>query len=210
MLLMIDNYDSFTYNLVQLLGSMGLEIEVLRNDEFAPQALEELPLQGIVISPGPGVPAAAGRSMEAVERFQGRLPILGICLGHQVIGACSGARVERAARVMHGKTSPVYHGGEGIFQGVESPLEAMRYHSLLLAAEDFPPALEVLARTKEGEIMALCHRRHRDTVGLQFHPESLFTPAGKRIVQNYLCTTGLLPPEGQERQELTVLDVPGI
>jgi anthranilate synthase/aminodeoxychorismate synthase-like glutamine amidotransferase len=192
MILIIDNYDSFTFNLAQELGSMGLEVEVRRNDAFTLEELGQMPLQAVVISPGPGEPGSAGLSLKAVGFLKSRLPILGICLGHQVIGAYFGARVVRASRLMHGKTSFIHHNGDSMFKGVDSPFEAMRYHSLLVAREFLPPSLEVIAATEEGEIMAIRHKFYRNLVGLQFHPESLFTPPGRMILANFCQLSGLL------------------
>ncbi len=204
MILLIDNYDSFTFNLAQELGSMGLAVEVRRNDAFSLEELERMPLQAVVISPGPGEPAAAGLSLKTVDFCKGRLPMLGICLGHQVIGACFGAGIVRAPRLMHGKTSLVYHYGDSIFNGVDSPFTAMRYHSLLVSRDSLPPSLEVIAATQEGEIMALRHRFYRNLIGLQFHPESLFTPQGRTILANFCRLAGLFPADpftGGERPE---------
>lgn len=195
MILIIDNYDSFTFNLAQELGSMGMEITVRRNDAFTLAELERLPLRAIVISPGPGEPGAAGLSLQTVGFFKDRLPLLGICLGHQVIGACFGAAIVRASRIMHGKTSLVYHNGDAIFEGVASPFEAMRYHSLLVSEDYLPPSLAVIAATAEGEIMAIRHKLCQNMVGLQFHPESLFTPQGRMILRNFCRISGLLPVE---------------
>lgn len=193
MILIIDNYDSFTFNLAQALGSMGLEVEVRRNDAFTLDELDQMPLRAVVISPGPGEPASAGLSLQAVDLLKNRLPILGICLGHQVLAACFGARVVRASRLMHGKTSLIYHKGEGIFEGIKSPFEAMRYHSLLVSREFFPSSLEIIAATAEGEIMAIRHKLYHQLIGLQFHPESLFTPPGQTILANFVRLCGLFP-----------------
>lgn len=194
MILIIDNYDSFTFNLAQELGSMGLDVDVRRNDAFNLEELEEMPLRAVVISPGPGEPSSAGLSLKAVGFFKNRLPILGICLGHQVIGAYFGARVVRASHLMHGKTSLVYHQGDSIFKGVDSPFEAMRYHSLILAG-GLPSSLEVIAATEEEEIMAIRHKLYRNLIGLQFHPESLFTPRGRMILANFCLISGLITTE---------------
>ncbi len=184
-ILMIDNYDSFTYNLVQYLGELGAEIIVRRNDALDLAAVESLAPTAIIVSPGPCTPAAAGISVPLIRAFAGRLPILGVCLGHQCIGEAFGAAVVRAGRLMHGKTSPILHDGRTLFRGLSNPFEAMRYHSLLVETTRLPACLEVSARTAEGEIMAL---RHRDypIEGVQFHPESIGTPDGKRLLQNFL------------------------
>jgi para-aminobenzoate synthetase component II len=184
-LLMIDNYDSFTYNLVQYLGELGAELIVRRNDAIDINGVSALAPDAIVISPGPCTPAEAGISVPLLTQLAGHFPVLGVCLGHQCIGAAFGARVGRAARLMHGKTSPVMHDGRTIFTGLSNPFEAMRYHSLLVAPESLPQCLEVSARTVEGEIMGL---RHRDypIEGVQFHPESIGTNAGKQLLSNFL------------------------
>lgn len=185
MILIIDNYDSFTYNLSQSLGSLGLDVLVWRNDTFTVDDLEKLALQAVVISPGPGFPSTAGQTMPAVGFFKDRLPLLGVCLGHQAIVAYFGGKIVRAPRIMHGKISLVYHNGDGIFQGIDSPFEAMRYHSLLAERDSLPRSLEVIAWTAEGEIMGVRHRTYRRVIGLQFHPESWFTPAGGQIIANF-------------------------
>ena len=186
MILIIDNYDSFTYNLVQIIGNMGREIVVRRNDAFTLAELAAMPLEAIVISPGPGEPTGAGLSMQTISHFREQLPILGICLGHQAIGACFGAQVVRADNLMHGKTSPVYHNNDPVFNEIDSPFPVMRYHSLLLERESMPPELEIIAETAAGEIMAIRHRQHRHILGLQFHPESYFTPAGEQVLANFI------------------------
>ncbi len=186
MILIIDNYDSFTYNLAQALGAMGLEIKVLRNDKFSLEQLEAMAIKSIVISPGPGEPYSGGLSLAVIDRFKGRVPVLGICLGHQAVCALFGGKVVRASRMMHGKLSLVYHhNNEPIFQSVQSPFEVMRYHSLLVERESLPEELEIIAETDQGEIMGARHRRYKDVIGLQFHPESFFTPAGSQILLNY-------------------------
>jgi para-aminobenzoate synthetase component II len=187
-LLMIDNYDSFTYNLVQYLGELGAELIVRRNDAIDVAGVRALSPDAIVISPGPCTPAEAGISVPLLCQLAGHLPILGVCLGHQCIGAAFGGRVVRASRLMHGKTSPVVHDGRTIFTGLSNPFEAMRYHSLLIEREGLPKCFEVSARTAEGEIMGL---RHRDypIEGVQFHPESIGTGEGKQLLSNFL--TGL-------------------
>ena len=185
MILVIDNYDSFTYNLVQYFGMLGAEVAVFRNDAISLDAIGALSPAAIVISPGPCSPEKAGISVDVIRRFHGRVPILGVCLGHQAIGHAFGARVVRARRVMHGKTSPIRNDGRTIFRGLPSPFEAGRYHSLLVERESLPECLTVSADTEEGEIMGL---RHRDypVEGIQFHPESILTPKGKRIIRNFL------------------------
>ncbi len=184
MIAVIDNYDSFTYNLVQYLGELGAELRVFRNDEVTVGQLKALEPTHVVISPGPGAPDEGGISQEAIRQFAGRAPVLGVCLGHQCLGAVYGGVVGRAPRLMHGKTSRIYHNGTGIFEGLPSPFEAMRYHSLIVN-EPVPACLEVTAFTTEGEIMALQHR-HYPVFGVQFHPESILTQHGKLILQNFL------------------------
>ncbi|MBI5503485.1 MAG: aminodeoxychorismate/anthranilate synthase component II [Deltaproteobacteria bacterium] len=192
MLLMIDNYDSFTYNLVQYLGELGAEVEVHRNDEIDIAAIEALSPEGIVISPGPCTPDEAGISLDVVRALGGRIPILGVCLGHQSIGQAFGGRVVRAGRLMHGKTSPILHDGRGLFCGVPQGFIATRYHSLLVERESFPPQLEISAWTQEGEIMGL---RHRELAidGVQFHPESILTLEGKHLLSNFLDSLPAAP-----------------
>ncbi|MCS7252176.1 MAG: aminodeoxychorismate/anthranilate synthase component II [Anaerolineae bacterium] len=195
MLLVIDNYDSFTYNLVQILGKLLMEgghpdvvLRVVRNDVVDVEEIAELQPSAIVISPGPGRPEDAGVTMPVIRAFSGRVPILGVCLGHQAIAAAFGGRVVRAGRLMHGKASPILHNGQDLFAGLPSPFMAGRYHSLLVA-EPLPEVLEVTARTPEGEIMALRHRAH-PTFGVQFHPESVLTPEGLRLLRNFLAIGG--------------------
>lgn len=185
MLVVIDNYDSFTYNLVQYLGELGERPRVFRNDEVALGELEALHPDRIVISPGPKSPKEAGISCDLIARFAGRAAILGVCLGHQCIGAAFGGRIVRAARLMHGKTSPIHHDGRTIFTGVQNPFEATRYHSLLIDREGFPDCLEISAQTAEGEIMGVRHKAHR-IEGIQFHPESILTKEGKTLLRNFL------------------------
>jgi anthranilate synthase component II len=181
----IDNYDSFTYNLVQYLGTLGAEIEVYRNDAITTEALAARPLDGLVISPGPGEPRQAGISEDAIRTLAGRVPILGVCLGHQALGEVYGGRVVRAGRLMHGKTSPILHRGRGLFAGIDNPFEATRYHSLIVERESLPDRLELTAWTPEGEIMGLKHKDH-ETWGVQFHPESVLTLPGLRLIENFL------------------------
>jgi anthranilate synthase/aminodeoxychorismate synthase-like glutamine amidotransferase len=184
-ILMIDNYDSFTYNLVQYLGELGVELEVRRNDAIDVAGVRAMAPQAIVISPGPCTPREAGVSVALLREIAGEVPILGVCLGHQCVGEAFGATVVRAGRLMHGKTSPIVHDGRNIFAGLPSPFDAMRYHSLLVAADSIPPCLEVSARTAEGEVMGLRHRTF-PIEGIQFHPESIGTPEGKRLLANFL------------------------
>ncbi len=184
MLVVIDNYDSFTYNLVQYLGELGQEIVVFRNDQVTIEEIKELNPDHIVISPGPGTPDDGGISLEILTAFGETTPIFGVCLGHQCIGQAYGGKVDRAPRLMHGKTSPVYHNGTGIFTGVPSPFQATRYHSLIVE-EPVPDDLEVTAFTSQGEVMGVRHKQY-PTVGVQFHPESILTEHGKRILQNFL------------------------
>jgi anthranilate synthase/aminodeoxychorismate synthase-like glutamine amidotransferase len=194
MIILIDNYDSFTYNLVQYLGELGAEIRVFRNDQATLDELIALSPTHLVISPGPGNPADGGISNEAIRFFTGKIPVLGVCLGHQCLGSIFGARVDRAERPMHGKTSLVQHDGKGLFDGIPTPFEAMRYHSLIVYGP-IPPELEVTATTLDGEIMGLKHVNY-PTFGVQFHPESILTTCGKQILKNFLemeITPALLP-----------------
>jgi anthranilate synthase/aminodeoxychorismate synthase-like glutamine amidotransferase len=188
MLLMIDNYDSFTYNLVQYLGELGAGVRVFRNDAITLDGIAALAPQQIVISPGPCSPNEAGISIDVIHRFTGKVPILGVCLGHQCIGAAFGGRVVRAARLMHGKTSPIHHDGRTVFRGLGQPFIATRYHSLLVERESLPACLEISAWTAEGEIMGLRHRQHL-VEGIQFHPESILTVEGKQLLSNFLQLT---------------------
>ena len=185
MLLVIDNYDSFTYNLVQYFGELGADLLVKRNDEITLDEIAALKPERICISPGPCTPNEAGISSDVIRRFGPSTPLLGVCLGHQCIGHLYGGDVVRAGRLMHGKTSPILHNGEGIFSGIPSPFEATRYHSLLVKRETFPQSLEITAETAEGEIMGLRHREF-PIHGVQFHPESILTLEGKRLLQNFL------------------------
>ena len=189
MILMIDNYDSFTYNIVQYLLELGAEVEVRRNDEITIAEIEALAPEKIVISPGPCTPNEAGISLQAVEHFAGKIPILGICLGHQSIGQSFGGKVGRAASVMHGKTSPIHHNGEGVFAGLKQPFEATRYHSLVVDRATLPDTLEITAWTeKEGEVDEIMGLRHKDLnlEGVQFHPESILTEHGYDLLNNFL------------------------
>ncbi len=185
MILVIDNYDSFTYNLVQYLGELGQEPQVWRNDKITLEEIEELAPERIVISPGPCTPSEAGISIDVVNHFSGKLPILGVCLGHQSIGQAFGGLVVRAERLMHGKTSMIEHDGLSIYGGVPSPFEATRYHSLVVERSTLPDSLEISAETREGEIMGLRHKEY-PVEGVQFHPESILTSEGKNILSNFL------------------------
>lgn len=186
MILMIDNYDSFTYNLVQYLGELGEKLIVKRNDQVTPQAVARMKPTSIVISPGPGSPKDAGISNELIRTFAGRIPILGVCLGHQCIGEVFGGEVVRAKRPMHGKTSKIYHAKAGLFRGLANPFEATRYHSLIVKRETLPDVLAVTAWTQDREIMGLTHRR-LPVYGVQFHPESILTAVGKDLLKNFLA-----------------------
>ncbi|MCU0641878.1 MAG: aminodeoxychorismate/anthranilate synthase component II [Candidatus Margulisbacteria bacterium] len=186
MIVVIDNYDSFTYNLVQYLGELGAELKVFRNDEISLREIARLKPDRLLISPGPGEPRNAGISEAAIMEFAGKMPILGVCLGHQAIGEVFGGQVVRAGRIMHGKTSAIYHDGRGVFKGLPKPFTATRYHSLVVEKKSLPAVLEVSAWTKEGEIMGLRHKK-LPIEGVQFHPESILTSAGKRLLQNFLA-----------------------
>jgi len=188
MLVMIDNFDSFTYNLFQYLMQLGAEVRVARNNSLTLAELEDLNPRGLIISPGPGRPEDAGITVAAIRHFSGRIPILGVCLGHQAIALAFGAKVISARRLMHGKTSMITADGRSLFQGIQSPFQAMRYHSLAVAREGLPDGLEVSAESEDGEIMGLRHRSH-PTEGLQFHPESIMTTVGKRLLRNFLKIT---------------------
>ncbi len=185
MLLMIDNYDSFTYNLVQYLEGLGTPVQVFRNDKITVREIGELKPDGIVISPGPGRPETAGVSLETIQKFSGKIPILGVCLGHQSIAHAMGGKVIHAKKLMHGKTSTVTADGKMIFKGIKKPFQAMRYHSLVVSRDELPDCLEITAESEDGEIMGLRHREH-PTEGIQFHPESIMTPVGKRLLRNFL------------------------
>ncbi len=189
MVFVLDNYDSFTYNLVQYIGELGAEVEVRRNDQVSVDEIEALQPERIVISPGPCTPQEAGISIDLIRHFAGKTPLLGVCLGHQAIGAAFGGQVVRAKNLMHGKTSPVEHDGKTIFRGLNSPMTATRYHSLIVAKDDLPKELEVSAWTSEKDgtrvIMGLRHRRF-PVEGVQFHPESVLTEEGKKLVRNFL------------------------
>jgi anthranilate synthase/aminodeoxychorismate synthase-like glutamine amidotransferase len=185
MILVIDNYDSFTFNLVQYLGEMGQELKVYRNDELTVGEVGELAPDSIVISPGPGRPEDSGIIIEAIREFAGKIPILGVCLGHQAIGAAFGGRVVSAPTIMHGKTSEVHHDGRTIFRDLPNPFRATRYHSLVVEPATFPECLEVTAKTEDGVIMGLRHRE-MPVEGVQFHPESILTDVGKKLLSNFV------------------------
>ncbi len=185
MILMIDNYDSFTYNLVQYLGEMGEELQVIRNDQTSIKGIAEMNPGFLMVSPGPCSPNEAGISLDAIKNFSGKMPIFGVCLGHQSIAQVFGGEVVRAERLMHGKTSMVYHDGKTIFAGLENPFPAARYHSLIVKKESLPECLEVSAWTEKGEIMAVRHKT-LPVEGVQFHPESILTTSGKQLLRNFI------------------------
>ena len=189
MIFMIDNYDSFTYNLVQYLRMLGEKVVVRRNDEIDMDGIEAMKPDKIIISPGPGTPADAGICIETIKRFAGHIPILGVCLGHQAIGEAFGGKVVRAGRLMHGKTSPIIHDGKSIFRDMESPFEAGRYHSLIIEKSSLPSCLEISAHTDEDEIMGVRHKEHQ-VEGIQFHPESVLTPDGMNLLRNFAGQNG--------------------
>ncbi len=188
MIAMIDNYDSFTYNLVQYLRELGMPVEVFRNDKISAQDIGDINPTGIVISPGPGRPEQAGISLELLNEFSGQVPILGVCLGHQAIAMAFGGEVISAKHLMHGKTSQIQADGERIYKGIKSPFQAMRYHSLAVSRENFPSSLTIVSEADDGEIMGIRHQEH-PTEGIQFHPESIMTPVGKRLLRNFLKIT---------------------
>ncbi|MGM0681157.1 MAG: anthranilate synthase component II [Thermodesulfobacteriota bacterium] len=185
MILIIDNYDSFTYNIVQTIGGFGVEVWVVRNDELSVADLRKMTFEGLLISPGPCDPVKAGISIEAIRSLAGRVPILGVCLGHQAIAEAFGGKTVRAGRIMHGKTSLIYHDGKGVFRGLSNPFEAMRYHSLVTSLEDLPADLLVTARTDQGELMGIRHKNLMSE-GVQFHPESIMTPEGVQLLKNFV------------------------
>jgi para-aminobenzoate synthetase component 2 len=185
MILLLDNYDSFTYNLAQYLGQMGQELEIRRNDQITLDEIADLAPERIVISPGPCTPKEAGVSVPLIRRFAGKIPILGVCLGHQAIGAAFGGRVIRAPKVMHGKTSEIHHDRKTIFRGLDEPFTATRYHSLIVERKSLPETLEISAETDDGTIMGLRHRKLK-IEGVQFHPESVLTGAGFKLLENFL------------------------
>ena len=186
MLLMIDNYDSFTYNLVQYLGELGADVRVFRNDQISVADIEKLAPDKLVISPGPCTPNEAGVSVEAIKTFAGRIPLLGVCLGHQSIGQAFGGKIVHAGEIMHGKTSMIHHKDAGVFRGLSNPLEATRYHSLVIEKDSLPDCLEVTAWTDDDEIMGVRHRK-LDVEGVQFHPESILTHQGHELLANFLA-----------------------
>lgn len=186
--LLVDNYDSFTYNIAQYLGELGAEVVVRRNDAVTPEDAERLAPTHLVISPGPGHPKDARASIDLIRHFAGKIPVLGVCLGHQAIGMIYGGEVALAERMMHGKTSKIYHDGKGLYRGAANPFDATRYHSLIVKEENLPATLEITAHTSEGEIMGLRHKRH-DVEGVQFHPESILTKDGKLLLTNFLERT---------------------
>ncbi len=188
MILVIDNYDSFTYNLVQYLKMLGAETSVTRNDALTLEEIEKSSPAAVVISPGPGRPETAGISLPLVQRFSGRIPILGVCLGHQTIALAFGGQVVGARRLMHGKTSTIQTDGEAIYRGVPTPFTAMRYHSLAVEKKTLPDCLKITAESEDGEVMGIRHCSH-PTEGIQFHPESIMTPVGKRLLRNFLKST---------------------
>ncbi len=188
MIIMIDNYDSFTYNLVQYLEQIGTSVKVVRNDVASISDLDSWSPTGIVISPGPGRPENAGISLPVVKHFSGKIPILGVCLGHQAIAACFGGKVVSAKKLMHGKTSMIHSDGKTLYQGIRKPFEAMRYHSLAVSRESFPDCLQISSESEDGEIMGIRHLNH-PTEGIQFHPESIMTRVGKRLLRNFLNQT---------------------
>ena len=185
MILVIDNYDSFTYNIVQFLGQMGADIQVVRNDEVTLDEIKALAPTHIVVSPGPGTPDDGGVSLDVIRELGATTPVLGVCLGHQCIGQAYGGIVHRAGRLMHGKVSDVYHDGDGLFAGLPNPFVATRYHSLIVEEDTLPDVLEITARTDQGEIMGLRHKEY-PVYGVQFHPESILTECGPQILQNFL------------------------
>jgi anthranilate synthase component 2 len=185
MILLIDNYDSFTYNLYQFIGTFNSDIKVVRNDKITIEEIEKLNPESIVVSPGPKSPKEAGICLEVIKHFAGKKPILGICLGHQCIGEAFGATVSYAKKICHGKQSLIEHDNDGIFEGIDEPIKVARYHSLAIIEDTMPECLTVTARTDDGEIMAVKHKDYK-IVGLQFHPESIFTEHGKRIIENFI------------------------
>jgi anthranilate synthase component 2 len=192
LIIVIDNYDSFTYNIVQYLGELGAEfpvaseVRVVRNDQITVDQINQIQPQGVVISPGPGRPEDAGISLELIERLGPQLPILGVCLGHQSLGQVFGGKIVSAPELMHGKTSTVHHTGQGVFQGLENPLSATRYHSLVIDRQTCPEVLEITAWIDDGTIMAVRHRNYPHLQGVQFHPESILTTSGKQLLKNFL------------------------
>jgi anthranilate synthase/aminodeoxychorismate synthase-like glutamine amidotransferase len=192
MIAIIDNYDSFTYNLVQYVGQLGGDPKVFRNDAITALELKALAPQGLIVSPGPKTPKEAGVSNDAILALSGRVPVLGVCLGHQCLADALGGEVVRADRIMHGKTSPIIHQGRGLFAGLSNPFSATRYHSLIVKKDSLPEELEIVAWTPEGEVMGLKHKKH-ETWGVQFHPESILTEEGLALVSNFLTLCGIKP-----------------
>ena len=189
MLLVIDNYDSFTYNLAQILEQMDIKVKVVRNDTIDLQGIQALRPQALMVSPGPGTPANSGVSMEAINHLGDKIPVLGVCLGHQAIAAVYGAKVVRAERIMHGKTSMIFHDGRSIYRNLANPFEAVRYHSLIVEKDSLPDCLEISAWTADGEIMGLRHREYQ-MEGVQFHPESILTKSGTHLLENFFMQGG--------------------
>ena len=185
MILMIDNYDSFTYNLVQYFGQLGVQVKVFRNDAVSITDIASMEPSGIVISPGPGRPSSAGISLETIKHFSGKIPILGVCLGHQAIAESFGAKIISAKCLMHGKTSMIKADSKMLYENINKPFQAMRYHSLAVDKDTLPDCLQISAETEDGEIMGIRHKTHK-TEGIQFHPESIMTPPGKRLLRNFL------------------------
>ncbi|MCP4671207.1 MAG: aminodeoxychorismate/anthranilate synthase component II [Desulfobacula sp.] len=183
--IVIDNYDSFTFNLVHYLEQTGTNVKVFRNNKITINEIKDLSVDALVISPGPGRPEEAGNSMEIVKKFSGKIPILGVCLGLQVIGACFGAKIIHAKKVMHGKTSTIFSDGKNIYKGIKKPFQAMRYHSLAVDKKTMPACLKITAQTEDDEVMGLCHVDH-PTQAVQFHPESIMTTVGKRLIRNFV------------------------
>ncbi len=186
MLLLLDNYDSFTYNVYQVLAELGAEIEVIRNDQITPKEVAERHYEAIVISPGPGLPKDAGITEDLIRYMQGKLPILGICLGHQAIGEAFGGKIVRAGEIIHGKISKLHHNGQGIYAGVLQGIEVGRYHSLIIERKSLPDCLEITAELADGTIMGIRHKKY-DIQGMQFHPESILTPVGRDLMKNFLA-----------------------
>ena len=191
MLLLLDNYDSFTYNIYQLFSDIGAQVEVVRSDKISIDVIRANGYRGIIISPGPGIPQDAGISEEVIRQLGGEIPILGICLGHQAIGEVFGGRVVRAGEIVHGKASPIRHSGTGLYRDLPNPTEVARYHSLIIAHEDLPDALDVTSQLDDGTIMGVRHKT-LPIEGIQFHPESILTPEGRRMMQNYLTDIGAI------------------
>lgn len=191
MLLLLDNYDSFTYNIYQLFSDIGAQVEVVRSDKISIDGIRANGYRGIIISPGPGIPQDAGISEEVIRQLGGEIPILGICLGHQAIGEVFGGRVVRAGEIVHGKASPIRHSGTGLYRDIPNPTEVARYHSLIIAHESLPDVLDVTSQLDDGTIMGVRHKT-LPIEGIQFHPESILTPEGRRMMQNYLTDIGAI------------------